>query len=67
MKHPTRWQQHMRLIDGRIIDRISWELDGVNYLLSQDQSDILTFLQDRLLEFDRFYQEFKDVLILLVK
>jgi hypothetical protein len=67
MQHPTNWQQNKVLSDGRIIDRISWELEHVNYLLSEDHPRILTFLQDRLLEFDRFYQEFKDVLILLVK
>lgn len=67
MQHPTLWEQNKVLSDGRTIDRISWELKPVNYLVSDDQARMLIFLQNRLLEFDRFYQEFKDVLILLVK
>jgi hypothetical protein len=67
MQHPTLWEQNKVLSDGRTIDRISWELKPVNYLVSADQARMLIFLQNRLLEFDRFYQEFKDVLILLVK
>ena len=67
MQHPTLWQQNMLLSDGRTIDRISWDMPQVNYFLKDNQPIILTFLQNRLLEFDRFYQEFKDVIILLVK
>jgi hypothetical protein len=67
MQHPTNWEQNKVLSDGRTINRISWELKPVNYLLLDDHALILNFLQKRLLEFDRFYQEFKDVLILLIK
>ncbi len=67
MNHPTIWSEAINTKDGRTIDRISWELNGVNYLLPEHESKIICFFQDRLLEFDSFYQEFKDVLILLVK
>ena len=43
--------------------RIEWTLTGVNFFDIEDRIKIYDFLSDRLICFDRFYQEFKDILI----
>lgn len=43
--------------------RIQWELTDVNFFNPDDHEAIYTFFADRLICFDRFYQEFKDILI----
>jgi hypothetical protein len=43
--------------------RIEWILNGINFFEASDQEKIFDFLADRLICFDRFYQEFKDILI----
>lgn len=63
MQHPTEWLEEVHLTDGRMISRISWQLSPVNYFNPEDQDRIFHFLKTRLEEFDRFYQEFKDILI----
>jgi hypothetical protein len=47
--------------------RIKWELDAVNYFKESDQLVIFEFLEEKLVAFDQFYQDFKDIIILLVK
>jgi len=43
--------------------RISWELKGVSIFNPEDYSEIFAFLEDRLVHFDAFYQDFKDILV----
>lgn len=63
MNYPTDWQEQVYLPDGKVISRISWQLTDVNYFKQDDEETIFAFLKERLVEFDRFYQEFKDILI----
>lgn len=44
-------------------DRIQWELSGVSMFHEDDLPAIFGFFEDRLVHFDAFYQEFKDVLV----
>lgn len=44
-------------------NRILWERTDLNFFQPTDQNAIFTFLEDRLVHFDAFYQEFKDILI----
>ena len=60
------WLQDFPTTDGRLIHRISWCLEGKNFYRDEDWPEIHAFFRERLLEFDAFYQEFKDILIALV-
>jgi hypothetical protein len=52
---------------GKTISRIYWERKGLNYFLEKDQEQIYIYLKERLLRFDAFYQEYKEILIALAK
>jgi hypothetical protein len=65
MKYETIWDEKTYSVDGKIFSRIYWELSDVNYFNENDHEKIYEFLKDRLLEFDEFYQEFKEILISL--
>ncbi len=43
-------------------NRIIWEITDVNLFSTADHKKITQFLMERILSFDRFYQEFKDIL-----
>lgn len=47
-------------------NRIMWEDKTLNLFEVNDREKIFAFLSDRLVRFDAFYQEFKDILINLV-
>ena len=64
MNYPTNWNEEF-YIKGQTISRISWELENVNFYKESDTMKIYKFLEQRLIEFDRFYSEYKDVLIAL--
>lgn len=65
MNDETIWDEKAYSNDGKIYSRIYWELKNVNYFNEEDHEKIYNFLRDRLLEFDEFYQEFKEILISL--
>jgi hypothetical protein len=44
-------------------NRIAWVLEDVNFFQENDKQQIFDFFEDRLIKFDNFYQEFKDILI----
>ncbi|WP_300666489.1 DUF4268 domain-containing protein [Fluviicola sp.] len=44
-------------------NRIIWERTDLNFFNPEDHAEIQSFLADRLIHFDAFYQEFKDILI----
>ena len=44
-------------------NRIIWERQDLNFYKPEDHPEIIAFLADRLVHFDAFYQEFKDILI----
>ncbi|TNE52754.1 MAG: DUF4268 domain-containing protein [Bacteroidetes bacterium] len=45
--------------------RIEWSKEGLNYYQEADQEQIFDFLQEKLLAFDRFYQDYKEILLFL--
>lgn len=47
--------------------RIQWEKQGLNFYSDADKPEIFRFLREKLIAFDEFYQDFKDILILLAK
>lgn len=66
MQFPTLWAEHFETSDGRVISRISWEINNVNLYQVEDHPTIIAFLKERLISFDVFYQEFKEILIALI-
>lgn len=44
-------------------NRIIWERSDLSFYKPEDHPEIMDFLADRLVRFDAFYQEFKDILI----
>lgn len=48
-------------------NRIEWRIENVNYLNEKDRTQIFDFLKTKLIQFDEFYQEFKEILLFLAK
>jgi hypothetical protein len=61
----TCWLPECISPEGFHFGRISWELEGKNFYKDEDWSDVYSFFSDRIIEFDEFYQEFKEILITL--
>jgi hypothetical protein len=61
------WNEHYHNKEGHSLSRISWEKDGIDFYKDEDWPEIMNFLKDRIIEFDVFYQEFKDILIALAE
>lgn len=61
-----QWLKDLSAPEGFVFDRIQWHLEGVSFYRSEDWPVVYSFFKERLIAFDRFYQEFKEVLILLV-
>ena len=66
INYPSIWTRWFQTKEGLVIDRISWKLNNVNYLKEEEWPIIYDFLKNRIVEFDKFHQEFKDILINLV-
>lgn len=67
MKQDAEWFENFHDKDGRLISRIVWTKENVNFYNEDDKEAIFEFLKNRLKEFDEFYQEFKEILISLTK
>lgn len=67
MNYPSAWVQGIKTPEGLLIDQISWRLENTNYLLEENWQSIYDFFKSRLIAFDEFYQEFKEILINLLK
>lgn len=61
------WNETDHYINDRKVSRISWERKGVNFYKDEDLPEIKTFLKNKIMAFDRFYQEYKDILIALTE
>jgi hypothetical protein len=61
------WNFNYSTTEISSFSRIKWELDTVNYFRESDEEPIFKFFEEKLIAFDEFYQDFKDILILLVK
>ncbi|MDG1346540.1 MAG: DUF4268 domain-containing protein [Crocinitomicaceae bacterium] len=60
------WNPDCYLPNGQRFYRIQWSTDKLNYYNTESHEEIYAFLEARLLKFDEFYQEFKEIVINLV-
>ena len=63
MQEEAQWIEESHQISGRMVSRLCWERNDLNYLNDEDLPEIYRWLEDKLLRFDRFYQEYKEILI----
>lgn len=66
MNTETLWVKNIE-VDGALISRIHWESNEWSLYNTKDWRKIYRYLKERLLEFDLFYQEYKEILINLIK
>jgi len=59
----AEWNEKSHNWNGRLISRIKWEDNTLNFFKEEDIPKINDFLKDKLIRFDSFYQEFKEILI----
>ena len=64
---PAQWKEKYGEIRGRTISRIYWENTELNFYLDEDLSKIAQYLEEKLVAFDRFYMEYKDLLLALAE
>ena len=60
------WNPDCYLPNGQRFYRIQWSINKLNYYNIESHEEIYAFLEARLLKFDEFYQEFKEIVINLV-
>jgi hypothetical protein len=58
-----QWLENESSQQVAAFNRISWMLEDVNFFQENDKHKIFDFFEERLVKFDNFYQEFKDILI----
>lgn len=63
----TFWNEFDSVFNDRNVSRICWEILDANYVIEEDQIKMKAFLKEKLIQFDSFYQEFKEILILLAE
>ena len=66
MKDEGIWIENQSTSDGRTIARIKWERTDLNYFKEEDIPEMYKFLKEKIIAFDRFYQEYKDILLHLL-
>lgn len=57
------WSEAISSSSVDSFNQIKWENPNLNLFKLEDQAEIMAFLEERIIAFDRFYQEFKDILI----
>jgi hypothetical protein len=65
--YSSQWHEHFETEDGLHISRIQWTSSDWSLYQQKDWKKIYRFFKERLLEFDLFYQEYKEILINLIK
>lgn len=63
----AEWNEFDREFQGRNVSRVAWSLEDVNFYKEEDRIRIKDFLRSKLVQFDTFYQEYKEILILLAE
>tara|TARA_B100000674_G_scaffold451354_1_gene422044 strand:- start:176 stop:640 length:465 start_codon:yes stop_codon:yes gene_type:complete len=63
----TIWIQNFETNEGVVISRLKWQDCSLNLHQKRDWKKACIFFKERLLEFDAFYQEYKEILINLIK
>ena len=61
------WNEESHEFNGRKVSRIHWELNDLNFYDIKNHKEINRFLRDKLIKFDTFYQEYKEILITLAE
>lgn len=61
------WSEFDREFAGRNVSRIYWERTDLNFFIDTDLPEMQAFLKQKLIAFDAFYQEFKEILITLAE
>lgn len=56
------WQENCSSPAVAQFNRIFWERNDLNFFNPDDKKAIFAFFEDRLVHFDVFYQDFKDIL-----
>jgi hypothetical protein len=67
MKSDGIWFEHCKSDTVDDFCRIEWRIENVNYFNYEDKKLIYDFLKIKLLSFDEFYQNFKEILVFLAK
>lgn len=67
MNYQSEWIEFADTTGSRTVSRIAWFDPSLNYFKDEDQEKIYEFLKLRLVGFDQFYQEYKDLLITLIE
>jgi len=60
------WQDDGILSNGNRFCRIQWKMEPCSYFDQRQQEEIHSFMEETLIKFDKFYQEFKEIVINLV-
>lgn len=63
----TIWIQNLEIHNGLMISRLKWQDPSLCIHCKKDWKKAQLFFKERLLEFDVFYQEYKEILINLIK
>jgi hypothetical protein len=61
------WEENCSSESVQQFSRIQWKKENLNYLNENDKMNIFAFFKEKLIAFDSFYQEFKDILLFLAK
>lgn len=61
------WNEFDRTFNGRNVSRIAWEDKSLNFYKNEDLDAIKSFFKTKLIAWDEFYQEFKDILVNLAE
>lgn len=61
------WSKVEYNLAGQEISKVSWKIDNVSMYRETDKTPIFNFFKSKLIAFDKFYSEFKDVLFGLLK
>ena len=63
----AKWHDSFFLENGLEISRIEWVLEDVSIYEPADKKKIFEFWKEKMIGFDSFYQEYKEILILLTR
>jgi hypothetical protein len=59
------WTEEFHYLNKYYISRIVWEDKTLNFYKSEQRDQIYSYLKEKLVKFDIFYQEYKEILIAL--
>ncbi len=59
------WDENFYYLNKQYISRIIWEDTTINFYKAEHRESIYIFLKNKLVKFDLFYQEYKEILMSL--